>query len=119
VLDTDLSPFMVNYGFGGKAPWQDPETYWRRSPLSLVGHVVTPTMVMVGEEDHRTPDSEAEQYYAALQLKGVPTALVKVPGASHHALAERPSQEAAEAAAIIAWFQRFDPATPRPPAPAR
>lgn len=115
VLNTDLSPFMVNYWFGGKAPWQDPENYWRRSPLSLVGNVTTPTMVMVGEEDHRTPDSEAEQYYAALQLKGAPTALVKVPGASHHALAERPSQEAAEAGAIIAWFQRFDPALPHPP----
>ena len=81
--------------------------YWRRSPLSLVGNVTTPTMLMVGEEDHRTPSSEAEQEFDALQLRGVPTAMIRVPGASHESLAERPSQEAAEAAAILAWFGRY------------
>ena len=50
----------------------------------------TPTLVVVGSEDYRTPVSEAEQYYAALQLRGVPTALVKVPGASHGGIAARP-----------------------------
>ncbi len=90
-----------------KMPWEDNAEYWRRSPLSLVGHVTTPTMVMVGAEDRRTPGSEAEQFYQALQLRKVPTLLVRVPGASHHALAERPSQEAAEASAILAWFERY------------
>ena len=64
-------------------------------------------MLMVGEEDRRTPGSESEQYYQALQIRGVPTALVRVPGASHHGLAERPSQEAGEASAILAWFGRY------------
>jgi dipeptidyl aminopeptidase/acylaminoacyl peptidase len=91
----------------GKNPWEDPEQYWRRSPLSLVGHVTTPTLLMVGEEDRRTPSSESEQFYQALQIRGVPTALVRVPGASHHGLAERPSQEAGEASAILAWFGRY------------
>jgi dipeptidyl aminopeptidase/acylaminoacyl peptidase len=90
-----------------KMPWEDNAEYWRRSPLSLVGHVTTPTMVMVGAEDRRTPGSEAEQFYQALQLRKVPTMLVRVPGASHHALAERPSQEAAEASAILGWFERY------------
>jgi dipeptidyl aminopeptidase/acylaminoacyl peptidase len=90
-----------------KMPWEDNAEYWRRSPLSLVGNVTTPTMVMVGAEDRRTPGSEAEQFYQALQLRKVPTLLVRVPGASHHALAERPSQEAAEASAILAWFERY------------
>ena len=52
------------------------------------------------------PVSEAEQYYSALQLKGVPTALVKVPGASH-SITNRPSQSAAKASAIIAWFDKY------------
>ena len=81
--------------------------FWARSPLSLVGNVKTPTLVVVGEEDHRTPPSEAEQYYDALALRGVPTALIRVPGASHHGLAERPSQSAAKARPILAWFDRF------------
>ena len=45
--------------------------------LSLVGNVETPTMVVVGAEDYRTPVSESEQYYTALRLRGVPTALVR------------------------------------------
>ena len=64
-------------------------------------------MVLVGEEDHRTPPSESEQLYQALQLRKVPTLLVRVPGASHGGLAERPSQLAAENAAIVAWFERY------------
>ena len=107
VLTVDVYTFMAKYWFG-EMPWQDPQAYWARSPLSLVGNVSTPTLVMVGEEDHRTPDSEAEQLYAALQLRSIPTVLVRVPGASHEGLAERPSQLAAENAAILAWFARFD-----------
>ena len=41
------------------------------------------------------------------KLRGIPTALVKVPGASHGGLAARPSQSAAKASAILAWFQRY------------
>jgi dipeptidyl aminopeptidase/acylaminoacyl peptidase len=106
VLTVDGYNFMARYWFG-KMPWEDPQGYWRRSPLSLVGNVTTPTAVMVGEEDHRTPPSEAEQFFDALQLRKVPTAMIRVPGASHEELAGRPSQEAAEASAILAWFGRY------------
>jgi len=105
-LTTDGYTFMASSWFG-KMPWEDPQGYWARSPLSLVGNVKTPTLVVVGEDDHRTPPSEAEQYFDALQIRGVPTALIRVPGASHHGLAERPSQSAAKASAILAWFGRY------------
>ena len=106
VLTTDGYNFMAAYWFG-KMPWEDPQGYWARSPLSLVGNVKTPTLVVVGENDDRTPPSEADQYFAALQLRGVPTALVRVPGASHGGIAARPSQSAAKAGAILAWFERY------------
>lgn len=113
-LTADSPAFFSRYWFGAY-PWEDPEGYWRRSPLSLVGNVRTPTLVVVGSEDYRTPVSESEQYYTALQLRGVPTALVKVPGASHGGLAARPSQSAARASAILAWFERHGGAeAPRP-----
>jgi dipeptidyl aminopeptidase/acylaminoacyl peptidase len=64
-------------------------------------------MLMVGTEDKRTPSSEAEQFYQALQLRKIPSVMIRVPGASHHGLADRPSQEAAEASAILAWFDRY------------
>jgi len=106
VLTTDGYTFMASYWFG-KMPWEDPQGYWARSPLSLVGNVKTPTLVVVGEQDDRTPPSEADQYFAALQLRGVPTALVRVPGASHGGIAARPSQSAGKAGAILAWFDRY------------
>jgi len=105
-LTADQTNYFARYWFG-KFPWEDPQGYWARSPLSLVGNVTTPTMLVVGSEDYRTPVSEAEQFYSALQLRGVPTALVKVPGASHGGLAARPSQSAAKTAAILDWFGRY------------
>ena len=117
VLTTDGTAFMTKYWFG-KAPWEDPQTYWARSPLSLVGSVKTPTLVVVGDQDFRTPLSDSEQYYQALQLAGVPTGLVKVPGASHGSFTARPSQSAAKASAILAWFDRYKgkPAAAQPTA---
>ena len=105
-LTADIADFAYPYWFS-KLPWEDPMTYWQHSPLSLAGNVKTPTLVVVGSEDYRTPDSEAEQFYEALQLRGVPTMLVKVPGASHETLTDRPSQSAAKASAILSWFDRY------------
>ncbi|WP_286773548.1 MULTISPECIES: S9 family peptidase [unclassified Sphingomonas] len=91
----------------GTTPWENPEAFWRHSPLSLVGNVKTPTLLIAGENDIRTPFGEAAQYYGALQFRGVPTGLVTVPGAFHE-LAARPSHAAAKAEAVLAWFARFD-----------
>ena len=61
---------------------------------------------LLDTSDHRTPASQAEQYYTALQVRGIPTAFVKVPGAGH-GITARPSQSAAKASAILAWFDRY------------
>ena len=104
LLIGDSNKLFVNNWFAD-LPWNDPMKYWSHSPLSLVGNVTTPTMLMTGEEDWRTPISEAEQYFSALQVKGVDTALVRVPGASHW-IEARPSQLIAKVNAILAWFER-------------
>jgi dipeptidyl aminopeptidase/acylaminoacyl peptidase len=113
-LTADLANFNYPYWFS-KLPWEDPMGYWQRSPLSLVGNVKTPTLVVVGSEDYRTPDSEAEQFYEALQLRGVPTMFVRVPGAAHETLTDRPSQSAAKASAILSWFDRYRTDSGAPP----
>jgi dipeptidyl aminopeptidase/acylaminoacyl peptidase len=105
VLTADAVPYFGQYWFGAM-PWEDHEAYWRRSPLSLVGNIRTPALVIVGAEDNRTPPSEAEQLYTALQLRRVPTALIRIPGAPHN-LVGRPSQSAARVSAILAWFERW------------
>ena len=87
-------------------PWENIETYMKFSPISLVGNVETPTLVMVGTADLRTPLSEAKQLYHALKLRKIDTALVEVPGASHF-IAARPSQLVTKIAHILAWFEAY------------
>lgn len=87
-------------------PWENPEIYLKFSPISLVGNIETPTLVMVGTSDLRTPLSEAKQLYHALKLRKIETALVEVPGA-YHFIANRPSQLITKVEHILAWFERY------------
>ncbi|MHC5064588.1 MAG: prolyl oligopeptidase family serine peptidase [Planctomycetota bacterium] len=103
VLTADSTPFFYKYWFPG-FPWDHQDHYMKRSPLSLVGNVTTPTMLLTGEADYRTPISESEQYYAALKLRKVDAALVRIPGASH-GITARPSNLIAKVAHILKWFE--------------
>lgn len=104
LLTADMGAFGARYWFK-QLPWNDQQTYWKLSPISLVGNVTTPTMVVVGALDLRTPYTEGEQFYQALALRGIPTELYEEPGAYHGFI--RPSQFAQEQTAIIAWFNRY------------
>jgi acylaminoacyl-peptidase len=103
VLTADMPSFFTNYWLTAP-PWDKPDEAHRRSPLSLVGKVTTPTMLLTGEDDHRTPISESEQFYAALKLRGVDTALVRFPEASH-AIVDRPSRLIAKTLYVLKWFE--------------
>jgi len=105
VLTSDAYGFFSRYWFPGK-PWDHVEHYMKRSPISYVKNVKTPTMLITGESDHRTPISESEQYYQALKLQKVDTALVRIPGASH-SINARPSQMLAQVLNTSAWFERY------------
>lgn len=106
VLTADSGMYQIPYQFPG-LPWEEVEHYWERSPLSLVGNVSTPTMLITGVEDKRTPMSETEQYYQALKLLKVDTVLVKVPGSSH-GIAGRPSRLVGKIENILAWFKKYE-----------
>lgn len=90
-------------------PWSNPEAFLKHSPIRYVDKVVTPTLMMVGEEDYRTPAWEAEQFYTALKMRGIDTALIHVPGSPHY-IASRPSRLVAKTDNIMGWFAKYDPA---------
>ena len=106
VLTADLTNYFSSYWFDG-FPWEHADAYWKRSPLAYVGNVRTPTMLMTGEVDYRTPSTEAEQFYEALKLRKVDTALVRVPNASHD-ISARPSLLIDKVAYVLAWFHSHD-----------
>ena len=87
-------------------PWENFIHYWNFSPISLVGNVETPTMVMVGLDDLRTPPSEAKQLYHALKLRKVETVYVEIPGASHN-ISNKPSQLITKIDHILYWFNKY------------
>ena len=87
-------------------PWDHTEHYMKRSPISLVGNVKTPTMLLTGEQDYRTPMSETEQFYAGLKLNKVETAMVRIQNSSH-GIASRPSNLIAKVTYILAWFEQY------------
>jgi acylaminoacyl-peptidase len=106
VLTSDFYPRFAKYWFPGM-PWDNLEHYMSRSPLSYVGNVTTPTMLLTGEADHRTPMSESEQFYQGLKLaRKTDAALVRIPDAPH-GIANRPSNLIAKVAHILAWFDKY------------
>jgi len=97
--------YYANSRYEGQ-PYENPMHYWNFSPISLVGNVTTPTAVLVGMNDLRTPPSEAKQLYHALKLRGIPTALVEFPGASH-GIARKPSQLIQKVQWTLGWFEKY------------
>lgn len=95
----------AEYRYPGK-PWENMENYWKFSPLSLVGNIQTPTLVMVGMKDLRTPVSEAKQLYHALKWRKIETVFVEIPG-SYHNISNRPGQLITKVAHILAWFEKY------------
>jgi acylaminoacyl-peptidase len=106
VLTADMTNYFSRYWFHG-FPWDDEQSYWKRSPLAYVGNVHTPTMLMTGEVDYRTPSSEAEQFYQALKLRKIDTALVRVPNASHD-ISARPSLLIGKVSYVLAWLKSHE-----------
>ncbi len=105
VLYADNIGYFYKYWFKD-LPWVDPESYLKRSPISYVGNVKTPTMVLTGEKDYRTPMAESEQFYAGLKLNKVESMLVRIPNANH-GIASKPSNLIAKVNAIISWFEKY------------
>ena len=104
VLTSDIGNWTALNWFPG-LPWDHAEHYEKRSLLSVVKNVKTPTMVLTGEADYRTPMSDSEQYYQALKLLGVESVLVRVPD-EPHGIQVHPSHHLGKIATIIAWFDQ-------------
>jgi dipeptidyl aminopeptidase/acylaminoacyl peptidase len=89
-----------------KLPWEDPTEYLKRSPLMYVGNVKTPTILMTGVNDLRTPISQSEEFYEALKLRKVPTALLRFNN-EWHGTASTPSNYLRSQLYLRSWFEKW------------
>lgn len=100
---TDGASFYWSYR---KAFWEDPSEHLKHSAIMYVGNVKTPTMLMTGELDLNTPAAQAEDFYRALKLRGIPTVLVLLPDEYHGPYAVRPSNLLRHQLLLRRWFDR-------------
>jgi dipeptidyl aminopeptidase/acylaminoacyl peptidase len=99
---TDGASWYFNFD---KLPWEDPSEHLRRSPLTYVGNVKTPTMLMTGVNDLRTPMPQTEQFYSALKLLKVPTAMLRF-NDEWHGTSSNPSNFMRTQLYLRYWFEK-------------
>ena len=87
-------------------PWDDPSEHLRRSPLMYAGNVTTPTMLMTGELDLRTPISQTEEFYAALKVQKVPSVMLRFKG-EYHGTSSIPSNYMRSQLYLHSWFEKW------------
>jgi acylaminoacyl-peptidase len=89
------------------APWENPKQYIDHSPVFFAHKVTTPTMVLTGEEDWRTPMGQSEEFYFALKARKVETVLVRVPKEPHGIRGAYPSHRVAKIEHILGWMEKY------------
>ena len=89
-----------------KLPWEDITEHWERSPLKYVGNVTTPTMLITGELDLRTPMGQTEEFYQALKLRKVDSVMVRVPDEYHGAAGRHVSNRLRRILYVRTWFEK-------------
>ncbi|HXT16034.1 MAG TPA: S9 family peptidase [Gemmatimonadaceae bacterium] len=94
------------YGNFEKPFWEDPSEYLRRSPIMYVGHVKTPTLLMTGVLDLRTPIPQIEEFYRALKMRGVPTAMIRMNN-EYHGTSSTPSNFLRTQLYVRGWFEKY------------
>jgi dipeptidyl aminopeptidase/acylaminoacyl peptidase len=101
---TDV-PFFT-YNFFDAPFWEKPEQWLKQSPLMYVGNVTTPTVVMTGVLDMRTPMPQSEEFYEALKMRGVPAALIRFEG-EFHGTGSKPSNFMRTQLYMMSWYNRW------------
>jgi len=102
--ETDIPLFTYNFF---EAPfWEKPDMWLKESPLMYVGNVSTPTLLMTGDLDMRTPMPQTEEYYVALKMRKVPAALLRFAG-EYHGTGSKPSNYMRTQLYLMAWFKKY------------
>ncbi|NNM31580.1 MAG: S9 family peptidase [Gemmatimonadetes bacterium] len=87
-------------------PWDNPDKYLEHSPLMYVDQVTTPTILMTGELDLRTPMAQTEEYYQALKQVGVPTRMLRF-NDEYHGTGSKPSNFMRTQLYLMKWFEDY------------
>jgi dipeptidyl aminopeptidase/acylaminoacyl peptidase len=103
----DFSQFQP--GWFHKAPWEDPQDFARRSPITHVAAVTTPLMLVLGDVDYRTPPGDGgEMMFRALKYRKIPTVMVRFPRENHElSRSGEPRHRIERLRHIVSWMDRW------------
>jgi dipeptidyl aminopeptidase/acylaminoacyl peptidase len=101
---------LFTYSFFDKPFWEDPKPWLAHSSLMYAGNVTTPTLLMTGVLDRRTPMPQSEEYFSALKVRGVPTRLLQFEG-EYHGTGSKPSNWMRTQLYMMSWFNRYERAS--------
>jgi dipeptidyl aminopeptidase/acylaminoacyl peptidase len=100
---TDIPLFTYNFF---DAPfWEKPDQWLKQSSLMFVGNVTTPTLLMTGELDLRTPMPQTEEFFSALKYRGVETMMLRFNG-EYHGTGSKPTNFMRTQLYMMSWFQK-------------
>ncbi len=102
--NTDIPLFT--FAWFEKPYWEDPKPWLEHSSLMYVGQVSTPTLLMTGELDLRTPIPQTEEYFVALKMRGVPTEMLRFEG-EYHGTGSKPSNWMRTQLYMMSWYERW------------
>ena len=97
-------------------PFEDPEDYKARSPITYINNVKTPLMLILGEADWRTPTyAGGEEMFRALKYRKIPTVMVRFPNESHElSRSGQPWHRIERLEHIVGWFDHWLKGMPKP-----
>jgi dipeptidyl aminopeptidase/acylaminoacyl peptidase len=92
-----------------KAPWEDPQDFAARSPITHVANVTTPLMLVLGDQDYRTPPADGgEQMFRALKYRRIPTVMVRFPRENHElSRSGEPWHRVERLQHIVGWMDQW------------
>jgi dipeptidyl aminopeptidase/acylaminoacyl peptidase len=97
---------LFSHSFFEKPFWEDPAKWLEKSSLMHVGKVTTPTLLMTGVLDLRTPMAQTDEYFAALKMRGIPTAILRFEN-EWHGTESIPSNWMRTMLYMMSWFERY------------
>ncbi len=86
--------------------WEDPTAWLESSSIMRINKVKTPTLVMVGEHDIRTPVPQSEELYTALKILDVPTKLILFKD-EWHGTSSKPSNMYRTQLYLRKWYDQW------------
>jgi len=97
-------------------PFDDPQDYVNRSPITYIKNVHTPLMLILGDADYRTPPaSGGEEMFRALKFLHRPVIMVRFPGESHElSRSGQPWHRVERLEHIVGWFDKYLQGKSRP-----